>query len=202
MPRLLLATRNAGKLAELRALLAGHGIDVLGLDAFPQAPEVGETGATFAANALLKARAAAAACGVTALADDSGLCIDSLDGRPGIESARYGGPGLSDEQRVERVLAELASVGVQRSPARFVCAVALVTPGGLERLVESVWEGSVAGPPRGSLGFGYDPIFELPETGLTAAQLPADLKNRLSHRGQAMRRALALLEAEPELLGE
>lgn len=202
MRRLVLATRNRGKVAELRAMLAGVGLEVLGLEAFPDAPEVAETGGTFEANALLKARSAAAACGRPALADDSGLCLDALDGRPGVDSAIYGGPGLTDAERVEVVLRELAGLGLTSSPARFVCVMALVTPGGHERLVQATWEGVVGGPPRGTQGFGYDPIFHVAGRGLTAAELPAAEKNRLSHRGRALQQMLHVLVAEPQLTAD
>ncbi len=199
MPKLVLATRNPGKLAELGAMLAAHGIEVVGLDQVADGLAIREDGQSFAANALIKARAVAAAARLPALADDSGLCVDALDGEPGLHSARYGGPGLTDAQRVTLLLDELADRGIESSPARFVCAVALVTPARAERLCQATWEGRVVGPPRGSDGFGYDPIFELPDR-RRAAELPADEKNRLSHRGQALRRMLHLLLAEPELL--
>ena len=198
--RLVLATRNKGKLAEIQAILDGFGAEVVGLDQFPDLPEVVEDGETFEANALKKARAAAVGTGLPALADDSGLVVDALDGEPGVYSARYGGPGLDDAGRNGHLLAKLAERGVEHSAARFHCVMALVN-GAREVCCEGVWEGVVQGPPIGEHGFGYDPLFHPNGGGATAATLPADVKNAQSHRGQALQALLDVLRRDPKLLG-
>ena len=191
MPRkpLIVATSNPGKLRELRALLADlpfdlHSLGELGV----AAPE--ETGASFLENALLKARYAAAAAGhVAAIADDSGLEVDALGGAPGIFSARYAGVGADDAANNAKLLDALAGMCREQRRARYRCALVFVSgPADAAPLIaEGVWEGTITAIPRGSAGFGYDPYFWLPDLGVTAAQLePAD-KNRLSHRGVAMR---------------
>jgi XTP/dITP diphosphohydrolase len=181
--RLLLASRNPGKLAELRALLCDLPIEV----AVPEEmPEVEETGATFAENAILKARALAAGSGEWALADDSGLEVDALGGRPGVFSSRYGGPGASDADRNARLLAEMADVPESSRTARFRCAIALVAPDGRVWTTEGACEGRIAFAPRGEHGFGYDPILLLPDRGCTMAELPPEEKSRISHRARAL----------------
>lgn len=197
--RLVLATRNRGKLAELQAMLSGLGVEVVGLEAWPDLPEVVEDGETFEANALKKARAAASGTGLPALADDSGLEVDALAGEPGVYSARYGGPGLDDAGRNAYLLTRLLEYGVTSSPARFRCVIALVN-GATEVCCDAAWEGVVAGPPTGEHGFGYDPIFHPSGGRDTAATLPAEVKNRLSHRGQALQKLLDLLSSQPSLL--
>jgi len=196
----LLATRNEGKVRELAAMLAGFEIEVLSLAAFPHLPEVIEDAADFAGNAAKKALAAAAGSGLAALADDSGLVVDALDGEPGLYSARYGGPGLSDAERCELLLTRLAARGRSASPARFVCAMALARPGGLAASCQAQWPGTVRGPRRGDRGFGYDPIFEPADAVGTAATLDPELKNRLSHRGQALAEMARMVARRPELL--
>ncbi|WNV76768.1 RdgB/HAM1 family non-canonical purine NTP pyrophosphatase [Geodermatophilus sp. DSM 44513] len=195
--RLLLATRNPGKLAELRRLLhsAVPGVDVLGLGDLPEYPEAPETGATFAENALLKAREAVRHTGLAAVADDSGLTVDALNGMPGILSARWSGRHGDDAANTALLLGQLADVPDGRRGAAFVCAAAVVTPEGAERVVERSWRGEVVREPRGAHGFGYDPVF-LPD-GLehTAAELTAAEKDARSHRGQALT-ALVPLVAE------
>lgn len=200
MARLVLATRNAGKLREITALLAPLGVRVEGLDGFPQVTEIAETGMTFRDNALLKARTVATATGLPVLADDSGLEVDALGGEPGVFSARYGGPELDDAGRCRYLLERLAERGVDQSPARFVCVAALVS-GEREVVTEGVWTGLVHGPPRGQFGFGYDPIFYLVDRDSTAAELSADEKNRRSHRGQAMEAMVAAIRSDPGLVG-
>ena len=155
--------------------------------------EVEETGDTFAENAILKAEAYCASAGVLTLADDSGLVVDALGGRPGVLSARYGGEGLTDAQRVELLLGEMDCVPWEERTARFRCVIALAWPGGRLETVEGVVEGIIQYEPEGSNGFGYDPIFHLPERGCTTAQLETSDKNRISHRGQAVRKAAKLL---------
>ena len=192
---IVLATRNQGKIAELAELLKGTGLTVLGLDAFPGAPEVEETGETFADNALLKARAIAAFTGKTAVADDSGLVVDALSGEPGVRSARYAGENATDAANNARLLRELADVPPEKRAARFVCVMAAVSPRGEEMVVRGEWEGRVADEARGEGGFGYDPLFVDPADGRHAAELPREEKNRRSHRGAAMR---ALLSCWPD----
>ncbi len=198
--KLLVATHNPGKAREYRALLADLPLEVTWLDAEGITHEVEETGDTFAQNAQLKAAQYARLTGLWTWADDSGLVVDALDGRPGVYSARYGGPGRSDEDRYSTVLAELRAVPRDRRRARFVCAVALALPrpeegdGSIEtHLVEDTLEGMITDAPRGTHGFGYDPIFFLPEEGRTLAELEPARKNRISHRAKAARRAHDLL---------
>ncbi|GHE13758.1 RdgB/HAM1 family non-canonical purine NTP pyrophosphatase [Klenkia taihuensis] len=199
MSRLVLATRNAGKLAELQRLLtaAVPGVEVLGLRDVPEYPEAPETGATFADNALLKAREAVRYTGLPAVADDSGITVDALNGMPGILSARWSGRHGDDPANTALLLGQLADVPDERRGAGFVCAAAVVLPDGTERVLEATWRGSVLREPRGSNGFGYDPVF-LPE-GLdrTSAELEPAEKDALSHRGQAF---AALVPVLAELL--
>ena len=187
-PRLTLATANAAKARELRALLAGTGYEIRTLGDHPglALPPEGET--SYAENARRKAEVVVAAVGTIALADDSGLEVDVLGGRPGLASARYGGPGLDDAARVARLLAEVgAEVGAARPcTARFRCVVALAAPWGEVVTVEGVLEGELVRAPRGVGGFGYDPVFLVPELGRTLAELPPDEKHRVSHRGRAV----------------
>lgn len=188
MRRLVFATRNRGKLAELHQLLALDGVELLGLDDI-EVPEIEETGATFAENATAKAQGVMQATGLPALADDSGLEVDALDGAPGVRSARYAGPDASDADRVALLLRNLGGVPTERRTARFRCVVAFVDPAAPDQvsLHHGSCEGRIIEQPRGSSGFGYDPVFYVEELGQTFAEAaPAD-KNRLSHRGQAMR---------------
>ena len=185
--RLLLATRNAGKLAELRRLLesAVPGVEVVGLtdvDDYPEAPEIG---ATFAQNALLKAREAVRYTGLPAVADDSGLTVDALNGMPGVLSARWSGRHGDDDANTALLLGQLADVPDERRGAAFVCAAALVTPDGTERVLERQWRGTVIREKRGSNGFGYDPVFVPEGLSLTSAELEPEEKDARSHRGQA-----------------
>ena len=185
--KLLLATRNAGKLAELQRLLTGAvpGVEVVGLDAVPAFPETAETGATFAENALLKARDAARATGLPAVADDSGLTVEALNGMPGVLSARWSGRHGDDEANTALLLAQLTDVPDERRGAAFVCAAALVVPDGVEHVVERQWRGRVAREGRGSNGFGYDPVFVPEGLEVTSAELAPAEKDARSHRGQA-----------------
>lgn len=185
MNLLLFATTNQGKLAELRALV-GAEFSVLSAADFPSVGEVEEDQPTFDGNALKKARAFAAASGLWALADDSGLCVDALQGRPGVHSARY---GSSDAARVHRLLDELKGVEPQRRSARFICALALVSPGGEISMTTGTCEGRIGEVPKGTNGFGYDPIFVLP-SGKTMAELTREEKSAISHRGAAFRSML------------
>ncbi len=192
--RLLVATHNKGKVAEYADILGGRRLDWLTLDEAGIGEEVAETGATFRENAILKAQAYARQAGLLTLADDSGLEVDALDGRPGVLTARYGGPGLSFAERYGRLLGELAGVPWERRTARFRCVVALAGPdGALLGAAEGVCEGYIALEPAGDGGFGYDPVFFLPELGLTMAQLSPEAKHAISHRGQATRVIAPLL---------
>jgi XTP/dITP diphosphohydrolase len=192
----VLATRNAAKLRELARILSaedrasqdgGAQIRLAGLDEFPGAPDVPETGATFEENALLKARAIADYTGLPAVADDSGLCVDALNGMPGVLSARWAGGHGDDQANLELVLAQVADVPDARLGARFVCAAALVAPGAREWVVTGQVEGRLIRAPRGSGGFGYDPIFLPDGFGQTTAEMTAEAKDAISHRGRAFR---------------
>ena len=187
--RIILATRNPGKLAELRRILAAAGVSaaVTDLGDVPGMPEVAETGRTFAENALLKARAVAAFAGLPAVADDSGLCVDALNGMPGVLSARWSGRHGDDEANLRLLLAQIADVPATERGARFVCVAALVLPSGPEHLAEGEVLGQLIRAPRGSNGFGYDPIFVPDGFELTTAQMSADDKDKISHRGKALR---------------
>jgi len=195
--RLLLATRNAGKLAELQRLLAGAvpGVEVVGLDAVADVPDTVESGATFAENALLKARDAAHATGLPAVADDSGLAVDALNGMPGVLSARWSGRHGDDDANTALLLGQLADVPDERRGAGFVCAAALVTPDGREHVLERQWRGRVIREKRGTNGFGYDPVFVPEGLDVTSAELDPAEKDARSHRGQAFS-ALVPLVAE------
>jgi XTP/dITP diphosphohydrolase len=182
---LVFATRNAGKLREASEILGAAGFVIAGA-AELDLPDVEETGATFEENALLKADSAAKISGLPALGDDSGLEVDALDGRPGVLSARYGGPGLDDAGRRAKLLAELRDVPDARRTARFVCAVALVTPGGETRITRGVCAGRILREERGTGGFGYDRLFAPEGQTLTFGELPAETKHALSHRGRAL----------------
>lgn len=192
--RVVLATGNAGKVRELNALLAE-----IGMQAVPQTdlgvPPADETGATFAENALIKARHAADRTGLPAIADDSGIEVDALDGAPGVHSARYAGEHGNDEANWRRLLQVLADVPEAHRTGRFRCAVAYVRSAGDPDPVvcEGIWPGRVTTGPRGSNGFGYDPVFLIPELGRTVAELAPAEKNRRSHRGQALRKLVAAL---------
>lgn len=192
-PRILLATNNAGKVRELVVLLAGTPFAVATPSDEGIALDVGETGDTFEENAVLKAKAFAQASGLLSIADDSGLEVDALDGEPGVRSARYAGPDASDEDRVRYLLGKLEGVEWERRGARFRSVVALAYPDGDVRLFEGACEGMVAFEPKGDKGFGYDPIFYIPSLDRHMAELELEEKNRLSHRGQAVSKAVEFL---------
>ena len=191
----VLATRNAHKLDELRRILAAHGLDVdlRSVADFANAPEVPETESTFAGNALLKARAICAATGLPAVADDSGLCVDALNGMPGILSARWAGGHGDDAANLRLVLDQLSDTPDTRRGAAFVCAAAVVLPDGTERAVEGSVDGSIIRETRGDGGFGYDPIFVPTGYALTFAQIPAAEKDAMSHRGRALQQLAPVL---------
>jgi len=183
----VLATRNVGKIAELRRILAPYGIELVGMDEACSIEDVVEDGETFAANALLKAHAVAIASGLVAVADDSGLAVSALNGMPGIFSARWSGRHGDDAANLALVLAQLADVPSERRGAAFVCVAAAAAPDGRELVAEGRIEGTLLRAPRGSGGFGYDPIFvPIGETRTTAEMSAAD-KDAISHRGKAFR---------------
>jgi XTP/dITP diphosphohydrolase len=196
--RLILATRNRAKLAELRRILAAAGVSaaVTDLDDAPGMPEVAETGRSFTDNALLKARAVTAFTGLPAVADDSGLCVDALNGMPGVLSARWSGSHGDDEANLQLLLAQLADVPAGERGAQFVCVAALVLPSGGEHLAEGTVRGQLTGSPRGSNGFGYDPIFVPDGFELTTAQMSAEEKDKISHRGKALRALAPVIARE------
>lgn len=195
MRELVVATRNSGKIRELERLLEGVVATVIPLDRFPGVPEVVEDGATFAENAVKKARAAAAATGLPALADDSGLEVDALDGRPGVYSARFAGEGGDDPANNRRLLEELAGVPASGRSAAFHCVLAFCLPDGSCRTFEGRLPGVILEGPRGEGGFGYDPLFLVPAYGRTLAELPLEVKNLISHRGAALAAFRRHLEA-------
>ena len=199
--KIVLATRNLGKVEEFERMLeaASLEIQVLGLRDFPDMPDVEETGSTFAENALLKARQISEFTGLPALADDSGLCVDALGGAPGIFSARWAGVHGDDRANLQKVLREISELSAPDLGARFRCAVALVIPGSYPTDAQEVLkEGEILGEivltPRGKNGFGYDPIFQPLGYAQTTAELPSDVKDKISHRGQALQAIL------PEIL--
>ena len=197
MKKIVLASNNPGKAREINQLLEDSGIAVLAQSELG-VPEVEETGLSFVENALLKARNAARCTGLPAIADDSGLEVDALDGAPGIYSARYAGPGATDQENLQKLLADLTGVPQVRRGARFQCLMVYLrhaldpTP----LICQGTWEGRVLPEPRGANGFGYDPVFYAPTHGCSAAELPPEVKNQLSHRGQALRTLLAALRAQ------
>ncbi|WP_181804686.1 RdgB/HAM1 family non-canonical purine NTP pyrophosphatase [Streptomyces shenzhenensis] len=198
--RLILATRNAGKITELHSILAEAGLlhELVGADAYPGIPDVKETGVTFAENALLKAHALAQATGLPAVADDSGLCVDVLGGAPGIFSARWAGRHGDDKANLDLLLAQLADITEEHRGAHFACAAAIALPDGRERVVEGRLRGVLRHTPTGTNGFGYDPILQPEGETRTCAQLTPEEKNAISHRGKAFR---ALVPVVRELLG-
>ncbi len=192
--KLLLATRNPSKARELAQLLGELPFKLISLEEAGISETVEETGSTFEENAVIKAKAYVSLSGLLTLADDSGLEVDALGGRPGVVSARYGSPEFSDEERVALLLQELQNVPWGKRTARFRCVITLAWPSGEVRTVEGVVEGVIQYKPEGSNGFGYDPIFHVPDRCCTTAQLPTAEKNLISHRGQAARAAAAILK--------
>jgi len=195
MPRLLLATNNAGKIAELRRLLQGCGWELVTPGELGLEIEVDESGQTYEENATRKAVHYAQASGLVALADDSGLEVDALGGRPGVLSARYAGPNRTDADRVHKLLEELRDVPDNKRTARFRAVIAIAGPDGRVETAEGVVEGRIAHTPRGEDGFGYDPVFLIPDRGRSVAELPAAEKDAVSHRGVAARKARVILES-------
>jgi len=193
MPRLLLATTNKGKAAEYRDLLKGFDFEIVTLDQAGISREADENCNTFEENARHKAAFYAELGGLLTLADDSGLEVDALGGEPGVRSSRYAGDNATDADRVDFLLNKLKDIPQKKRQARFRCVIAVARPGGPVETVEGICNGYIAMEPRGSNGFGYDPIFYMPEYGRTIAELPPEIKNRISHRGRAAARACRLL---------
>jgi XTP/dITP diphosphohydrolase len=196
-PRLVLATANKHKLVELTRILEAGRVEVelAGLSEFPGAPDVAETGATFDENALLKARAIAEFTGLPAVADDSGLCVDALNGMPGVLSARWSGRHGDDEANLRLVLGQLSDVPDERRGAQFVCSAALVLPSGKEHVSEGTVHGRLIREPRGTNGFGYDPIFVPDRSEMTTAEMDPAAKDAISHRGRALRALAPIIAA-------
>jgi len=199
MATLLLATWNRGKIEEFGELLRPLGLHVVGLDRHPEVALPPETGATFEENARLKAVSAAQLAGLPALADDSGLCVDYLGGAPGVLSARFGGGGLTDHQKCALLLERLAAASDAERGASFHCTLALALPSGEVRCVHGETRGRILRDLRGTSGFGYDPLFLVPELGRTYAELSPGEKHQISHRGRAAAQLPALLEAWPAI---
>ncbi len=184
--KLVIATRNTGKAGEMAALLEGTGTEAITLNDYPSLVLPPETGASFRDNALIKARFVAEATGLPALADDSGLEVDALSGAPGVLSARYAGVNATDKENYRKLLCALEGVPEGKRTARFRCALAFVAPGKVEEIFEGEFEGDISTEPRGSGGFGYDPVFIVPGRGLTVAELPPGEKGKISHRAKAL----------------
>lgn len=195
--RVVLATRNTGKIVELRRILADAAVpvEIVGLEEFPEIGDVAETGLTFAENALLKAHAVAGQAGLPAIADDSGLCVDALNGMPGVLSARWAGGHGDDEANLKLLLAQVSGVPPEHRGAHFACVAALALPSGEERTAEGALHGTIVGTPRGTGGFGYDPVFVPDGESRTTAEMSPPEKDAISHRGRAFR-ALAPVIAE------
>jgi len=191
---LVLATRNRHKVTELVALLRDLGITIRSLDEFPDAPDVVEDGATCEANAIKKAAAIAEFTGLPAVADDTGLEVDALGGRPGVYAARYAGEGATYEDNCQKLLRELMGVPRERRTARFVTVAAIALPSGDIQVAQGTLDGTIAEEASGTVGFGYDPVFFVPALGKTLAQLSADQKNKISHRAKAFTQAKDLLQ--------
>jgi len=188
--KLVLATRNQGKITEFRRILeelAPGQIELIGVDQFPDLVDVDETGATFEENSLLKARYTCQATGLPAIADDSGLCVDALNGDPGIFSARWAGVHGNDQANLEKVLAQLKDVPDEKRTAYFICVASLVLPDGREQVAEGRFEGRILHAPVGTNGFGYDPIFQPLGLSISSAQMSAQEKDVVSHRGKSLR---------------
>jgi len=189
----VIASRNPGKLREIRAILAPLPVKFLSLKDFPQIRELVEEGSTFAENAGMKARTIARLTGRLAIADDSGLAVKALKGRPGVFSSRYAGEKATDQERRQKLLNEMAAVPEGKRQATFVCAMAVANPEGKMQVVQGECQGQISFAPRGKHGFGYDPIFFVPEFGKTMAELEPEVKNHISHRARALEKLKLLL---------
>jgi XTP/dITP diphosphohydrolase len=192
--KIVLASNNAGKVLEINVMLAGHDLQVISQSEF-SVPEIEETGLTFVENALLKARHAAQHTGLPAIADDSGIEISALQGQPGIYSARYAGVGASDEDNLDKLISEIKKLPEDHRQARFVCLMVFLrhAEDPVPLIAEGIWDGIAVTVPKGHNGFGYDPMFYVPTHNCTSAELPSAIKNRISHRGQALQKLVAQL---------
>jgi XTP/dITP diphosphohydrolase len=195
MKEVIIATKNPGKAKEFEHIFSSRGIKVRTLLDFPEIPDVDETGSTFEENAILKADAVAQALGKMVIGDDSGLIVDALEGRPGIYSARYAGEPKNDENNTDKVLSELKGLPEEKRSARFYCALAVAIPGQETMTVSGTCEGRILEERRGSNGFGYDPVFYVPEKGLAMAELSSDEKNKISHRANALKKLDVVLDS-------
>ena len=196
---IVIATRNSGKLREIEAILAPLGLKILSLRDFPGIPEIIEDGQTFEENAVKKAAAVSRQAGRMAVADDSGLAVDALQGRPGVFSSRYAGEEATDAERYQKLLKEMAGTPPGKRGAAFICAMAVAATDGKAETVVGQCRGEIALAPKGSHGFGYDPVFYLPERGKTMAELEPEIKNRISHRALALEKLKQVL---PKFLEE
>ncbi|MEW9670805.1 XTP/dITP diphosphatase [Ammoniphilus sp. 3BR4] len=191
MRRLILATRNQGKVQELKKMLADYNVEVVGLDQYPDCPEVEEDRETFEGNAIKKAQTICDFLQIPALADDSGLEVDAMGGQPGVYSARFAGPNATDKENNDKLLKMLEDIPTGNRKARFRCVLALAVPHRPVLTWEGSCEGEIGSNPKGTGGFGYDPLFVLPDQGKTMAELTKEEKSQISHRGNAMKKMLA-----------
>ncbi|HET6872764.1 MAG TPA: XTP/dITP diphosphatase [Sporolactobacillaceae bacterium] len=195
MKKVLIASKNAGKIAEFRRMLTPQGYEVVSLLDYPDAPDVEETGDTFQENARLKSEAISQKFDCAAIADDSGLVVEALDGRPGVYSARYAGEEKDDQKNIDKVLDEISDVPMPERTAHFVCVLAVSVPGSPTLFVEGKCHGLIAQEPAGNQGFGYDPIFYIPDKGKTFAELSGEEKNEISHRAIALKKLEAQMSS-------
>ncbi|MEH7483635.1 XTP/dITP diphosphatase [Neobacillus drentensis] len=195
MKEVIIATKNPGKAREFEHIFASRGIEVRTLLDFPEIPDVDETGSTFEENAILKAEAVSQALGKMVIGDDSGLMVDALEGRPGIYSARYAGEQKNDQNNTDKVMSELKGLPEEKRSARFYCALAVAVPGQETITVSGTCEGRILEEQRGTNGFGYDPVFYVPEKGLAMAELSSDEKNKISHRANALKKLDVVLDS-------
>jgi XTP/dITP diphosphohydrolase len=195
MKEVIIATKNPGKAKEFEHIFAARGIEVKTLLDFPEIPEVDETGMTFEENAILKAEAVAQALGKMVIGDDSGLIVDALEGRPGIFSARYAGEPKNDQNNTDKVLSELKGLPEEKRTGRFYCALAVAVPGQATMTVSGTCEGRILEERRGTNGFGYDPVFYVPEKGVAMAELSSEEKNNISHRANALKKLDVVLDS-------
>ena len=195
MKEVIIATKNPGKAREFEHIFASRGIEVRTLLDFPEIPDVDETGTTFEENAILKAEAVSQELGKMVIGDDSGLMVDALEGRPGIYSARYAGEPKNDQNNTNKVLSELKGLPDEKRSARFYCALAVAVPGQETITVSGTCEGRILEEQRGTNGFGYDPVFYVPEKGLAMAELSSEEKNKISHRANALKKLDVVLDS-------
>ncbi|MCM3116716.1 XTP/dITP diphosphatase [Neobacillus sp. MER 74] len=194
MKEVIIATKNPGKAREFEHIFSSRGITVRTLLDYPEIPEVEETGTTFEENATLKAVSVSKALGQMVIGDDSGLIVDALEGRPGIYSARYAGEPKNDQNNTDKVLSELEGIPEEKRTARFYCALAVAVPGQETETVSGTCEGQILEARRGTNGFGYDPVFYVPEKGLSMAELSSEEKNKISHRANALKKLDVVLD--------